>query len=106
MILTATREIEDILLRYFPLDIVHKIINMRNIMIARETKVYWRNLTPKYNFIFFGFLGENYNKIAQNTLIRRINGNFIKLHEEIEELRYLKSQNEKWAEAWNRVRFQ
>ena len=105
MILTATEEIEDILLRYFPLDIVYEIINIRNRMIERETKIYWRSITPKYNYIFFGFLGSDHNKIAQNSLIRRINGSLKKLHEENEELRYLKLQNEEWAEAWDRVRF-
>ena len=101
MIITATDEIKDILLRYLPLDIVYEIINMKNKMIARETRIYWRNITPKYNFLFFGFMGTHHNKISQNTLIRRIDGNFNKLHEENEEIRYLKLQNEKWAKAWN-----
>jgi len=105
MILTTSEEIKDILLRYLPLDLVQKIIKIKDRMIERETKIYWRSITPKYNFIFFGFLGEDHNKIAQNTLIRRINGNFKKLKEEMDELRYLKLQNEEWAEAWNRVRF-
>ena len=55
--------------------------------------------------VFFGFLGNDHNKIAQNTLIRRINCSFEKLKEEMDELRYLKLQNEQWAEAWKRVRF-
>lgn len=105
MILTATKEIEDILLRYLPLDIVKEIINMRNRMIARETKIYWRTITPKYNFIFFGFMGGDQRQLVQNSLIRRIDGSFEKLREEKEEIRYLKMKNEEWAEAWDRVRF-
>jgi hypothetical protein len=105
MILTATKEKEDILLRYLPLDIVYKIMNMINRMVARETRIYWRSITPKYNFIFFGFMGTNHNKLEQNSLIKRINGNFKILKDEIDEIRYLKLQNEEWAKAWNGVRF-
>lgn len=105
MILTSSEEIKDILLRYLPLDIVQKIIKIKDRMIERETKIYWRTITPKYYFIFFGFMGSDHNKLAQNALIRRINGDFKKLKEEMDELRYLKLQNEQWAEAWNRVRF-
>lgn len=105
MILTSSEEIKDILLRYLPLDIVQKIIKIKDRMIERETKIYWRSITPKYNFIFFGFMGSDSNKLAQNALIKRINGSFKKLKEEMDELRYLKLQNEQWAEAWDRVRF-
>jgi hypothetical protein len=105
MIITASEEIKDILLRYLPLDIVHKIIKIKDRMIERETKIYWRSITPKYNFIFFGFMGSDHNKLEQNALIKRINGSFKKLKEDNDDLRYLKLQNEEWAEAWNRVRF-
>lgn len=105
MILTATNEIKDILLRYLPIDIILKILNIHNRMIKRETLIYWRSITPKYNFIFFGFMGSDPNKLAQNTLIRRINGNFKLLKEENDQIRYLKLQNEEWARAWNNVRF-
>lgn len=105
MILNSTKEIQNILLRYLPLDIIIKIMNIRDKIIERETKIYWRTITPKYNFIFFGFMGTDHNKLAQNALIKRINGSFEKLKEEMDELRYLKLQNEEWAEAWNRVRF-
>ena len=105
MILTATKEKEDILLRYLPLDIVYKIMNMINRMVARETRIYWRSITPKYNFIFFGFMGTNQKKLEQNSLIKRINGNFKILKDEMDEIRYLTLQNEEWAKAWNGVRF-
>ena len=105
MIKTATDDIRDILLHFLPLDIIEKIINIRDKMIRRESLIYWRNITPKYNYIFFGFLGDKPKKLAQNTLIKRINGNFNNLRSENEEIKALRRQNEEWAQAWNRVRF-
>ena len=51
MILTASYEIIDILARFLPLDLINKILNMREIMMFRDARLYWRTITPKYNYI-------------------------------------------------------
>ena len=81
------------------------IINIRDKLIQRETLIYWRNIIPKYNFIFFGFMGTNHNKLVQNNLIKRISGDFVKLKSEIDEIKYLKYKNQEWVDAWKRVKF-
>ena len=62
MILTATEEIEDILLRYLPLDIVEKIMNMRNSMIASVgviDPVKGKIIAPKVNMLTPGIAPKN-----------------------------------------------
>lgn len=105
MIMTSTDEIKGILLNFLPLDLIDKIISIRDRLIRRETLIFWRNITPKYNYIFFGFLGEKPQKLEINTLIKRINGDFKKLKSEVDEIKFIKQQNEDWANAWNCVRF-
>tara|TARA_B110000977_G_C10979609_1_gene455602 strand:+ start:828 stop:1160 length:333 start_codon:yes stop_codon:yes gene_type:complete len=106
---SGTDEIKDILNIKLPEDLVLMIINIRDRMIRRGSKIYWRTITPKYNLIPIALMwaggGFYQKKIILNTLIKRINGSFKNLRNEIDEIRYLKLQNKIWTEAWNGGRF-
>jgi len=98
IILTATDEIKGILLGYLPEDIILKILKIRDKVMLRESKVYWRTITPKLYLAAFAPWIFNQRKIL-NLLIKRMNGNLENLKSEQLELKYLKQQND------NLVRF-
>ena len=101
MILTETAEIKDILIRYLPDELALKIIKYKKQIMYNESRVYWKTIVPDYHLFNRLWLSCNgyHNKIIQNYLIKRINGNYENLKSEVEEIRYLKKQN-KEIDIW------